>query len=136
MSKYSQKYFLKSFGCALHGIKLVLKSEKNITRQLVVACIALLTAFLLRFNAIEFCVVIICIAGVLTAELFNSAIEYTIDAVFKNKFSKLGGMAKDIAAGAVCLTSVTAGIVGAILYLPKIYVLLKGFGLFRGLGIL
>lgn len=126
MSKYAQKYFLKSFGCALHGIKLALKSEKNLMRQLIVGVFALTCAFLLKFSRIEFCIVVMCVAGVLTAELFNSAIEYAIDSVFKNNFSKLGGMAKDIAAGAVCLTSFTAGIIGAILYLPKILSLING----------
>lgn len=126
MSKFSQKYFLKSFGCAIHGIQLAFKSEKNLTRQSIVGFLAIVTAFLLRFNALEYCIVIMCIAGVLIAELLNSAIEYAIDSVFKNKFSKLAGMAKDIAAGAVCLTSITAGIIGAILYLPKIFTLAKG----------
>ncbi len=129
MSKFSQKYFLKSFGCAIHGIKLAFKSEKNLSRQLVVGIIAIITAFLLEFNVIEFCVVIMCISGVLVAELLNSSIEYAIDSVFKNNYSKLAGMAKDIAAGAVCLTSITAGIVGALLYLPKIYIIIKGLGL-------
>ena len=124
MSKYSQKYFLKSFGCAIHGIRLALKSERNLSRQIVVGVLAIIFAFLLKFNGVEFCIVVMCIAGVLSAELFNSAIEYTVDSVFKNNFTKLGGMAKDIAAG-VCLTSITAGIVGAILYLPKILSLVK-----------
>jgi len=125
MSKYSQKYFLKSFGCALHGIRLAFKSERNLTRQVVVGILALTFAFLLKFSGTEFCIVIMCIAGVLTAELFNSAIEYTVDSVFKNHYSKLGGMAKDIAAGAVCTTSFTAGIIGTILYLPKILSIAK-----------
>ena len=90
-----------------------------------VGVLAIIFAFLLKFNGVEFCIVVMCIAGVLSAELFNSAIEYTVDSVFKNNFTKLGGMAKDIAAGAVCLTSITAGIIGAILYLPKILSLVK-----------
>lgn len=126
MSKFSQKYFLKSFGCAIHGIQLAFKSEKNLTRQSIVGFLAIITAILLKFNGIEFCIVIMCIAGVLVAELLNSAIEYAIDSVFKNQYCKLAGMAKDIAAGAVCFTSITAGIIGAILYLPKIYILAKG----------
>lgn len=125
MSKYSQKYFFKSFGCAIHGIKLAFKSEKNLTRQSIVGFLAIVFAFLLKFSAVEFCIVVMCIAGVLSAELFNSAIEYTVDSVFKNNFTKLGGMAKDIAAGAVCFTSITAGVIGAILYLPKILLILK-----------
>ncbi len=125
MSKYSQKNFFKSLGCAIHGIKLAFKSEKNLTRQLIVGVLALGGAFWLKFSEAEFCIVVMCIAGVLTAELFNSAIEYSIDAVFKNHFSRLAGMAKDIAAGAVCFTSITAGVVGAILYLPKILLIIK-----------
>jgi diacylglycerol kinase len=49
-------------------------------------------------------------------EMMNSAIEYSLDAVFHNKYSKLVGMAKDISAGAVMLVSVFAVIIGILLF--------------------
>lgn len=126
MSKYSEKHFIKSFGYALHGIKLAIKSQKNIARQIVMACIAIITGLLLHFGLIEFCILFLLITMVLVAEMFNSVIEFTIDSVFKNKFSKLAGMAKDMAAGAVCIASFMALFVGSVLFINKIIPWIKG----------
>lgn len=126
MSKYSEKNFLKSFGYAVHGIKIAVKSQKNIVRQIIAACLAILTGIFLNFGILEFCILIVLVAMVIIAEMFNSVIEFTIDAVFKNKFSKLAGMAKDMAAGAVCIASFTALIIGGLLFFNKITPLIKG----------
>ena len=126
MSKYSEKSFIKSFGFALRGLKLVVKSQKNFLRQLFIAFLSILLAFVLKFSLVEFCIIFVLIAIVLISEMFNSVIEFTIDAVFKNKFSKLAGMAKDMAAGAVCLASFVAIIVGSMIFINHFIALLKG----------
>lgn len=127
MSKYSEKHFLKSFGYAIHGIKIAVKSQKNITRQFVMACLAVILGILLHFGLLEFCILIVLISMVIVAEMFNSVIEFTIDAVFKNKFSRLAGMAKDMAAGAVCIASFTALTIGSALFINKLLPWFKGF---------
>ena len=53
---------------------------------------------------------------VITLEMINSAIEYSLDAVFHNRYSRLVGMAKDISAGAVMFASVVAIAIGVILF--------------------
>ena len=53
---------------------------------------------------------------VIVAEMVNSGLEYGLDAVFHNKYSKLVGMAKDIAAGAVMFATFISTIIGAILF--------------------
>jgi diacylglycerol kinase len=60
------------------------------------------------------------IAAVISAEMLNSAIEFSLDAIFHNKYSKMVGMAKDIAAGAVMVVSISAIIVGVLLFAPPI----------------
>ena len=60
---------------------------------------------------------------VLFGELFNSVVEFTLDAAYKNNYSKLVEMAKDMAAGSVCIVSTCALIVGGILYINKLITL-------------
>ena len=60
------------------------------------------------------------IAAVISAEMFNSAIEFSLDAIFHNKFSRMVGMAKDIAAGAVMVVTITAVMIGVLLFAPAI----------------
>ncbi len=60
---------------------------------------------ILKFSAIEYCILLFAIAIVIIAEIVNSAIEFTLDAIFHNRYSKLVGMAKDIAAGAVMVAT-------------------------------
>lgn len=125
MSKYSETNFFKSFAYARRGLKLAIKSQRNFSRQICVAAIAIISAILLKFSVVEFCITIILIGFVLFAELFNSVTEFLFDAVFKNRYSKLAEMAKDMAAGAVCITSFTAVTAGSVLFISKI---IKFFG--------
>lgn len=126
MSKYSETDFLKSFSYARRGILLALKSQRNFIRQLTMAAIAMVLGFVLKFSILEFCILIFAAALVLVAEIFNSAIEFTLDAVYKNKYSKLVGMAKDLAAAAVCTASCSTVIIGLLLFGSKILSALKG----------
>ena len=61
------------------------------------------------------------IAMVISAEMFNSAIEFSLDAIFHNKFSRMVGMAKDIAAGAVMVVTIIAVMIGVLLFAPPIF---------------
>ena len=126
MSKYSETDFLKSFSYARRGILLALKSQRNFIRQLTMSAIAIILGFVLRFSILEFCILIFAAALVLVAEIFNSTIEFTLDAVYKNKYSKLVGMAKDLAAAAVCTASCSTVIIGLLLFGSKILSALKG----------
>ena len=123
MSKYSEKNFMKSFGYALRGLKLAIKSQKNFRRQIILAVIALSLGFVLHFSLTEFCIIILIIGMVLFAELFNSVVEFMLDAVYKNNYSKIVEMAKDMAAGSVCIVSACAVIVGGMLFINKLILL-------------
>ena len=66
------------------------------------------------------------IAGVISAEMFNSAIEFSLDAIFHNKFNRMVGMAKDIAAGAVMIVTISAVLIGVLLFAPPLIQLIVG----------
>ena len=88
----------------------------NIRIHLVIAFFVLVSAYFLKFSAVEFCILIFAIAFVIISEMLNTAIEFSLDAIYHNKYSKMVGMAKDISAGAVMLASFISVLVGVILF--------------------
>ena len=56
------------------------------------------------------------IALVIVTEMLNTAIEFTLDSIYHNRYSRMVGMAKDISAGAVMVASVVAVIIGVVLF--------------------
>ena len=116
MSRFKQQGFTKTFKNARKGMRLVLKSEVNIRVHICIAIIVIMLAFLLGFSVEKYCILILTIALVIVSEMLNSAIEFALDAVFHNKYSKLVGMAKDISAGAVMLASTAAVAIGILLF--------------------
>ena len=52
--------------------------------------------------------------------MLNTAIEFALDSIYHNKYSRMVGMAKDISAGAVMFASVISVMVGIILFGSKI----------------
>lgn len=118
MTKYKTQSFSNTFKNARKGMRLTLKSERNIRVHLFAATLVLITAFCLHFSIEKFCILLMLIAMVISAEMFNSAIEFSLDAIFHNKFSRMVGMAKDIAAGAVMVVTIIAVMVGVLLFAP------------------
>ena len=116
MTKFKQQGFSNTFKNARKGMRLVLKSEINIRVHFCVAMVALALAFLLDFSVERMCILLLTIGFVIVTEMVNSAIEYSLDAVFHNRYSRLVGMAKDISAGAVMFASVIAIVIGVLLF--------------------
>lgn len=116
MSKFKQQGFSNTFKNARKGMRIVLKSEINLRIHFCVALIVIAMAFLLDFSVEKMCILLLTIVVVIVAEMLNSAVEFALDAVFHNKYSRLVGMAKDISAGAVMFASVIAVVIGIILF--------------------
>lgn len=116
MTKFKQQGFSNTFKNARKGMRLVLKSEVNIRVHFCVAVVVLALAIAIDFSIERMCILLLTIAFVIVMEMVNSAIEYSLDAVFHNRYSKLVGMAKDISAGAVMFASVVAIVIGVLLF--------------------
>lgn len=126
MTKYKKQNFSSTFKNARKGMRLTLKSERNLRIHLFVASLVLVSAYCLNFSINKFCILLLTIAGVISAEMFNSAIEFSLDAVFHNKFNRMVGMAKDIAAGAVMIVTISAVLIGVLLFAPPLIQLIVG----------
>ncbi len=125
MTKFKKQNFANTFKNARKGMRLSIKSERNIRIHFFAAVLVLITAFCLNFSIVQFCILLLTIAFVISAEMFNSAIEFSLDSIFHNKYSRMVGMAKDIAAGAVMVVTITAVMIGVLLFAPPIISILS-----------
>ena len=120
MTKFKSQGFNNTFKNARKGFRLVLKSEMNIRVHVIIAIMVLLAAFALKFSAVEYCLLLFVIGLVIVSEMLNTAIEFALDSIYHNKYSRMVGMAKDVSAGAVMFASVISVIIGVILFGSKL----------------
>lgn len=113
-----------SFVFAFNGIKHCFRQESNFYIHILLAIVALGISFLLKISQIEFIVVLFCITTVLAAEMINTAIEKLCNRVTRDKDADIK-IIKDISAGAVLVTSISALVCGLIIFLPKIYAVIN-----------
>ena len=118
-TKWSTKSFYQSLKCALTGIKEIFISQRNIKIQMAAGIIAIAMGFLFKISPNEWLAIAIVIGSVIAMESTNTAIEYTVDLITEEKNEK-ARIAKDASAAGVLLASITATIVGMIIFLPKI----------------
>lgn len=126
MTKYKSQGFINTFRNARKGMRLSLKSEQNIRIHILAGSVALAAGFFFHFSIIKFCILLLTIVMVISAEMMNSAIEFALDSIYHNKYSKMVGMAKDIAAGAVMIVTVVALMIGALLFVPPVFKMFLG----------
>src|SRR5690349_24292408 len=98
---------LDSFNYAFEGIIHVLRTQRNLRIHFAIAIGVIAAAAALDVDRMELIALLLAIAFVLVAEMVNSAIEGAID-VSTTSFDPNAKLAKDIAAGAVLIASVTA----------------------------
>ncbi len=113
------KSFLKSVHYAMSGIRYGFQKERNIRIHFFATLLVCLLAAYLGFSPMEWMVLSLTIGFVLTAELFNTAIEKAIDVATKD-YHELAKIAKDVAAGAVLISAIVSIIVGYFLFAEKI----------------
>ncbi len=116
MTKFKSSSVKESIENALHGLRLALSSQRNFVIEFLISIVVLLLAIFLKFSITDICILLVMIAIVLIAELINSVIEFTLDAVYKNNYSKLVEMAKDMSAGMVLLSAGISILVGVLLF--------------------
>lgn len=110
---------LKSFQYAFAGIWVALKSERNLYIHIFFMLMVILAGFIFKINTYEWIICIILFIVVISAEMFNTAIETTVDIAMPQQHD-LAKKAKDVAAGAVLITAIGAAVIGMIIFVPKI----------------
>ncbi len=114
---------LRMFQDAGRGIKIAWSEEKNFRIQIFSAGAAVGLSWILQISRTERAVVLLTIGVVLSAELFNTALEELCDMLRPTHDPHVGRI-KDLAAGAVLVASWAALLVGLIIFLPHLAELL------------
>ncbi len=116
---------LLSFKYAFEGIADLFANTPNARIHLAVSIFIFLAGFYFGISKEEWIAVVFCVGLVLTAESLNTSIEYLTDLVTKD-YHDLAKKTKDVAAGAVLISAITASAIGAYIFIP--YVVAQLFG--------
>ncbi|HEX9066907.1 MAG TPA: diacylglycerol kinase family protein [Streptosporangiaceae bacterium] len=111
--------FLRSFSFAGQGIWHTVRTQRNMRVHLAAAAAAVVAGAVLGIGAVQWACVALAIGLVLVAETVNTVIEAMID-LHGPRYHPLAKIAKDGAAGAVLLASVTAIGVAIAVFVPRL----------------
>jgi len=115
---------IKSFSYAFKGLAAMMHNQHNFYIHITLTLIALVLAYILDITKTELLFIIVAIGMVLSAEVFNTAIEKLTDLVQPNHDPK-AGIIKDLAAAAVLITAICALIIGLIIFTPYLTNLIR-----------
>ena len=122
--KTKTKKLINSFKYAIEGIISSFKTEQNMKIHIFIMILVIILGIVLKLSTLEWIILTIVIALVISAELFNTTIETVVDMITKEKNEK-AKLAKDVAAGAVLVLAIGSVIIGLIIFIPKILEFIK-----------
>ena len=105
----------QKFADAFRGLREGVRGESSFVVHFIVALAVLAAAAALRMDVVEWSVLLLCIAGVLAAEMFNSALESLARSVTREENAHIRD-ALDVASGAVLTAAFGAVAVGIALF--------------------
>jgi diacylglycerol kinase len=112
----------RKFGYAFRGIAVGVRGERSFIVHLAAAPAVIVAAGPLGCTVLEWCVLFFAVGGVLSAELFNRAIERLANAITSEEEASIRD-ALDIAAGAVLIASATSAAVGLAVFGHRVWLL-------------
>ena len=108
------------FGYAFRGLRRAFRTQHSFAIHLLIACVVVAAAAVLRVTTIEWGLIVAAIGMVLVAETINTAIESLARAVHTQFHPRLRD-ALDIASAAVLLAAGTAVVIGLCIFVPALY---------------
>jgi undecaprenol kinase len=116
---YAQSGFFPGLVHAWHGVRHVFAHERNARIHLMFALMAFLLGVLLQVSDVQLAAVFFAVILVFLAEIFNTAIERTLDLVRPEENERVK-LIKDMSAGAVLVASVGAVMIGVAIFAPAV----------------
>lgn len=111
---------IKSFGYAGRGLWYVIRRERTFQLHILSAIIVIMLVVVLPLKGWEVVVIAMMIALVMILEIVNTAVEKIID-VLKPRIHFYVQIVKDLMAAAVLVASITALIVGLLIFWPYVF---------------
>lgn len=122
-NKFSMVKRLKSTNHGFRGLKIFLKTTHNLWLHLFFTALAIYLGIVLKISYTEWAIIVFAAGLVIVTESLNTAIEIDIDLTSPD-YHPYARDTKDVAAGAVSIAAIVAGVIGLLIFLPKILILL------------
>ena len=116
--------WFNKFRNAFRGVYLGVRDQNSFAVHLPMAALVFGLAIILELPLSKVLLLTLCVTMVLTAELFNTAVEFLAKAI-SNEFDENIRSALDIASGAVLVASMASAIIGTIVLLPPLLTFLE-----------
>jgi diacylglycerol kinase len=113
------KKFFKGFTYAAKGIVYAFSTQINFKFHTLSAFLVIAMGVFFKLNLNEWLWVSAAIGLVITAEIFNTALEVLVDLVSPGHHPK-AGIVKDLSSAGVLITAILAAIIGLCIFLPKL----------------
>lgn len=117
--RLKNKSFIDAWKKAFAGIWYAIKTQRNLKIQLVIAVIVIICAIYFKLNITECMFLSFATMLVIITEVMNTAVEETVNLCI-DKFHPIAKIAKDVAAGAVVLSSLNAVITAVFIIVSNI----------------
>ena len=120
MAKFKpKKSWAGKFKNAFRGVVVGIKDQNSFAVHIPVAILVIVVAAVCQVSLERMCILLLCIATVMGAELFNSSIESLAKSITDEEDAHIG-RALDIASGAVLVVAAFAVIVGLIILVQPV----------------
>lgn len=113
-----RKHWRDKFAHALHGLRVGVHGHSSFFVHFFSTALVIAAALAMGMEPLEWAILLGCVAAVLTAEMFNSAIESLARALEKSSDPHVRD-ALDIASSAVLLNAAGAAVVGLLIFLRR-----------------
>ena len=117
-------HIIDNFRNAFSGISILVKEGKIFRVHLLIAISVIVAGILFKIEKHEWLMIILTIGMVLTAEGINTSLEKLSDYLTPD-FDHVIKKVKDIAAAAVLIASLSAALLGLIIFIPYLAELIK-----------
>ena len=107
----------KSFAHAGRGIWIFFKTTHNAWIHILIFVLVIMLGIYVKISHVEWMILVLAAGLVLVTEAINTAIEIDID-LTSPEFHPYARDTKDVAAGAVLIASIIAGVVGVLIFAP------------------
>jgi diacylglycerol kinase len=113
-----------AFKNAFNGFKYVFTTQRNAKIHLLISFLVFLCGVFFRISLIQWAAISIVIGLVWAAECMNTGVEKLTD-LASPEYHILARVAKDCAAAAVLMASITSVIVGFIVFIPRVIIVIN-----------
>lgn len=117
--EHPRRSWLKKFADAFHGLALGISGQSSFFVHLPCAALVVVAGIWLRVDRYQWCLLALCIAIVLAAEMFNSALERLAKAIDNRENEHLAA-GLNIASAAVLVAAFGAVAVGMLIFVPRL----------------